>query len=164
MDSMRFIHHFFHAPASRKFPADTMAAIQQAIADGEKHHDGEICFAVESRLPLRSLLGDHRARARAEELFARLRVWDTARKTGVLIYVLLADHAIEIVPDRGVLRRIPAPAWEVVAKVFGKHFQQDDWCGGALDGVKAVNALLARHLPPVAGGNADELPDKPIVL
>lgn len=160
---MRFIHHMLHAPANRKFSADTMSAIQQAIADGENKHDGEICFAVESRLPLRSLLGAQRVRTRAEDLFAQLRVWDTARKTGVLIYVLLADRAIEIVADRGIAQHMPRPAWDVVAQVCAKHFQEDDWRGGALAGVKAVNALLARHVPPVAD-SANELPDSPIVL
>ncbi|HXS74137.1 MAG TPA: TPM domain-containing protein [Rhodanobacteraceae bacterium] len=164
MDMMRGIRHLLHAPASRRFPKDAMQEIQQAIAQGEKQHDGEICFAVEARLPLRSLLGGHRARARAEDLFGQLRVWDTARKTGVLIYVLLADRSIEIVVDRGVAARFPPAAWDVVAQVCAKHFQRDDWRGGALAGIKAVNALLARHLPAVPGGHANQLPDQPIVL
>ncbi|HET6912505.1 MAG TPA: TPM domain-containing protein [Rhodanobacteraceae bacterium] len=164
MDFMRAIRHLLHAPAGRRFPKDAMEEIQQAIAQGEKNHDAEICFAVEARLPLRSLLGGHRARARAEDLFGRLRVWDTARKTGVLIYVLLADRSIEIVADRGVAARLPGPAWNVVAEVMRKHFQQDDWRGGALAGIKAMNALLVRHLPPRPGGHPNELPDQPIVL
>ncbi|MBS0431058.1 MAG: TPM domain-containing protein [Proteobacteria bacterium] len=164
MDVMRGVRHLLHAPANRRFPPETMAAIQQAIADGERHHDGEICFVVEARLPLRSLLAGHLARARAEDLFAQLRVWDTARKTGVLLYVLLAERAIEIVADRGAAAHLPANTWDVVAEAMRKHFRQDDWRGGALEGIKAVNALLARHLPPVAGGPGNELPDQPIVL
>jgi uncharacterized membrane protein len=164
MDLMRAIRHLLHAPATRRFPKDAMEQIQQAIAQSEKNHDAEICFAVEARLPLRSLVAGHRARARAEDLFGQLRVWDTARRTGVLIYVLLADRSIEIVADRGAAMRLPGPAWEVVAQVMRKHFQQDDWRGGALEGIKAMNALLSRHLPPRPGGSPGELPDTPIVL
>ena len=164
MDFMRAIRHLLHAPATRRFPKEAMEQIQQAIAQSERNHDGEICFAVEARLPLRSLVAGHRARARAEDLFGQLRVWDTARRTGVLIYVLLADRSIEIVADRGAATRLPGPAWEVVAQVMRRHFQQDDWRGGALEGIKAMNALLSRHLPPRPGGPAGELPDQPIVL
>src|SRR5690242_12879117 len=164
MDFMRGIRHLLHAPASRKFPPAVMQAIQEAITQGEKQHDGEICFAIEARLPLRPLLAGHRARARAEDLFGQLRVWDTPRRTGVLIYVLLADREMEIVADRGVSARLPGPAWDVVADLMRRHFQQDDWRGGALAGIKAMNALLARHLPPRPGGHAISLPEQPIVL
>jgi len=163
MDLMRGIRHLLHAPASRCFPPDVMQEIQHAIAEGERHHDGEICFAVEARLPLHSLVAGHGARARAEDLFAQLRVWDTSRKTGVLLYVLLAERAIEIVADRGAAQRLPGPAWDVVAQVMRKHFQQDDWRGGALAGIKAMNALLTRHIPATPG-HTNELPDQPIVL
>lgn len=161
---MRPIRHLLFAPASRKFPRPAMEAIQQAIIQGEKQHDGEICFAVESRLPLRPLLAGHRARARAEELFGQLRVWDTARNTGVLIYVLLADREVEIVADRGLTLRLPGRAWELVAEVMCRHFEQDEWRRGALAGVKAINALLARHLPARSGAHTIRLPDQPVVL
>ncbi|HET9834864.1 MAG TPA: TPM domain-containing protein [Rhodanobacteraceae bacterium] len=161
---MRGIRHLLYAPASRKFPKPAMQAIQQAIIQGEQQHDGEICFAVEARLPLRPLLAGHRARARAEELFGQLRVWDTARKTGVLIYVLLADRAVEIVADRGLTVRLPGPAWDLVAEVMCRHFEQDDWRRGALAGIKAINALLARHLPARSDGHTSRLSDQPIIL
>lgn len=164
MDFMRGIRHLLYAPASRKFPPSAMREIQQAITQGEQQHDGEICFAVEARLPLRPLLAGHRARARAEDLFGQLRVWDTARKTGVLIYVLLADREVEIVADRGLMMRLPGPSWNLVAEMMCRHFEQDEWGRGALAGIKAINALLARHLPARSGGHAIRLPDQPIVL
>lgn len=164
MDFMRGIRHLLHAPASRKFPEAAMQEIQQAIMQGESQHDGEICFAVEARLPLRSLLAGHRARARAEELFGQLRVWDTSRNTGVLVYVLLADREVEIVADRGLVMRLPGPSWNLVAEVMRKHFGEDDWRRGALAGIKALNALLVRHLPARADGHTNRLPDRPIVL
>ncbi len=47
-------------------------------------------------------------RDRAHEVFARLRVWDTRANNGVLMYLLLADHRIEIVADRGFDGRVDA--------------------------------------------------------
>ena len=163
MNPLRWLKHLLHAPASRRFPPDVMQAIQNAIAEGERSHDGELCFAVEARLPPRFLLRDHAPRARAEELFAQLRVWDTEHRAGVLIYVLLADRSIEIVADRGVAARVPTPGWDGVTRVMQQHFVEDDWRGGALDGIHAVHVLLARFLPPTPG-KRDELPDKPVLL
>lgn len=164
MDFMRLIRHLLHAPASRRFPEEAMQEIRQAIAQGERRHDGQVLFAVEARLPLRSLLGGNPARARAEDVFGNLRVWDTAHKTGVLIYVLLADREVEIVADRGVAACLPGRACDVVAELMRKRFQQDDWRGGALAGVKAMNALLTRHLPARADGRVGTLPDQPIIV
>ena len=45
-------------------------------------------------------------RERAIDVFSELRVWDTELNNGVLIYVLLADHAIEIVADRGIHAKV----------------------------------------------------------
>ena len=43
-------------------------------------------------------------------MFGKLRVWDTAHNNGVLIYLLLAEHAIEIVADRGLNAHVSAGA------------------------------------------------------
>src|SRR5690606_36223698 len=51
------------------------------------------------------------ARDRALELFARLKVWDTRANNGVLLYLLLAEHRIELVADRGFDGMIDAAQW-----------------------------------------------------
>ena len=43
-------------------------------------------------------------------MFGKLGVWDTERNNGVLIYLLLAEHAIEIVADRGLNRHVAPPS------------------------------------------------------
>ena len=47
-------------------------------------------------------------------LFGKLRVWDTEANNGVLIYLLLAEHAIEIVADRGLGRHVPREQWQAI--------------------------------------------------
>ena len=87
------------------FPAAVLQRIQNEIADGERTHSGEIRFAVEATLPW-SYLRRNAPAARAEMVFAKLRVWDTEDNNGVLIYVELADHRVEIVADRGIARHV----------------------------------------------------------
>lgn len=163
MDAIRWLRHWFHAPASRAFPPAAMQEIQAAIAAGEVKHDGEICFAVEARLPARYLIGGRRVRARAENVFADLKVWDTERRTGVLIYVLLGDYTIEIIPDRGVVARVPEGSWERIIGFMAEQFRKEQWKEGALDGIIATHNLLELYLPP-GPGRRNALPDEPIVL
>ena len=89
-----------------RFPASALAAIEAAVAAGEQRHEPEIRFAVEAALHPRGLFRGLTPRERALALFGELRVWDTEHNTGVLIYLLLADRAVEIVADRGVVRHV----------------------------------------------------------
>jgi uncharacterized membrane protein len=162
MDAIRWLRHWFHAPASRAFPPAAMQAIQNAIAAGEPRHDGEICFVVEARLPTRFLLGGRHVRARAENVFADLRVWDTERRTGILIYVLLGDFTIEIVADRGVAARLPDGSWEKITALMGERFREEKWEDGALAGIEATHALLELYLPP-GPGRDDTVPKTSIL-
>ena len=95
-----------HAVAvTQNFPAqrrNSRAKIScHPVAASESAHRGELRVVVEANLPLPGLWHGQSARGRAIELFSQLRVWDTEANSGVLIYLLLAEHAIEIVADRG---------------------------------------------------------------
>jgi uncharacterized membrane protein len=147
----------------RCFPPATLDAIRGAIAEGERVHGGEVRFAIEGCLGLRWLMAGHTARARALEVFNELRVWDTEANNGVLIYLLLADRDIEIVADRGFSGRVSAAEWEAVCRAMEAHFQARRFEAGAVEGIRRVSELIARHYPP-RRHDVNELPDTPVVL
>ncbi|MEO7324091.1 MAG: TPM domain-containing protein [Dokdonella sp.] len=162
---MRLLRHLLDfASAKRRFPPSTLDAIQAAIASSEHRHLGEIVFAVEGSLHAVAIMRGINARARAHEVFARLRVWNTDHNSGVLVYILLADHAIEIVADRGVAKTIAATEWPVICAQMQQHFVRADYERGAIAGVEAIGELLARHFPANGERNDDELPDRPVLL
>ena len=97
-----------------KFPPASMRAIEAAIEDSEKKHRGEIRFAVEAGLNPAQVWNDMPGRARAVDVFSHLRIWDTEENTGVLIYLLLADHDIEIIADRGINKAAGTAVWEKI--------------------------------------------------
>lgn len=100
---------------------------------------------------------------RALEVFSDLRVWDTERNNGVLIYLLLADHDVEIVADRGIDRLVGAEAWEQICHEMEAAFRKGNFEGGILAGVRAVGAHLERHFPgPDVHG--DELANYPVII
>ena len=161
----RFWRHLLndHRTARRVFPPAALDRIQRTIAEGERRHVGQVCFAVEAALPLSLVLQHETPRARALETFARLRVWDTEHNSGVLVYVLLADKDVEIVADRGIHREVGEAAWRDICQTMESAFGAGRFEEGAVAGIEAVSALLARHFPRAeAGGN--ELSDQPVIL
>lgn len=162
---MRWLRHLFDFGAvRRRFPQPTLDAIQQAIEASEATHRGEIVFAVEGRLPFAALWRGQSPRERAHAVFARLRVWDTEDNTGVLVYVLLADHAIEIVADRGIAARSDDAEWRAACDLMRDAFARDEAAAGALAGIEAVTRILRRHVPSDARIDRDELPGTPVLL
>lgn len=165
MDFARILRHLMATPrsAGRAFPEDSLAAIETAIRESELAHAGEIRFAVEPALEIGALLKGQSARERALEVFSALRVWDTEQNNGVLIYLLLADRDVEIVADRGIHARAGPDSWEAICRRMEAAFREGRMTEGAVEGIGEVGALLARHFP-AGGPNANELPDRPVML
>lgn len=161
----RVLRHLLsdHGRVRRLLPNASMTAITAAIAAGETRHDGELRFCVEAALPWSYLRRGAVARERALMLFSKLRVWDTERNTGVLIYLLVADRAIEIVADRGIAHRVAPAEWDAICAGLGQALADGRAREGVLTAIEAVHALLAQHFPPQAV-NDNELPDAPVVL
>lgn len=148
---------------NKAFPRRTLMAIENAIQQSETAHVGEIRFVVEGALDGGALLRGQSARERAVELFSQLRVWDTADNNGLLIYLLLADRAVEIVADRGMDAKVGAPQWARICHQMEEAFRQSDYEGGVVGGVQAVTEYLVTHFP-AAGDNRNQLPNQPVLL
>lgn len=147
----------------RAFAPAKMRAIEAAIAASERHHLGQVRFAVEETLELAALRHGKTARERALEVFSDLRVWDTEQNNGVLVYLLLADRDVEIVADRGIHRAVGAAAWEEICRSMEAALHAGQFEAGVVSGIEAIGALLAAHYPRHAPG-ANELPNAPVVL
>ena len=102
------------------------------------------------------------ARERAITMFGKLRVWDTADNNGVLIYLLLAEHAIEIVADRGLNAHVSTEQWRDIVATMRDAFRAGRFEDGLNAAIDAVDELLARHFPAQADThNPNELPNAP---
>ena len=122
-------------------------------------------ICVEAGLPLSYLWRDAPARERAITMFGKLRVWDTDDNNGVLIYLLLVEHAIEVVADRGIARKVSEQAWAAMTQRMSQAFREGRFEDGLTQALAEVSALLVEHFP-LAPGEADgnELPDAPVVI
>ncbi len=153
-----------HWRVRRIFTPEVLATIEQTIKAGEATHSGQVRFVVEGALDGKPLFRDQPARERALDIFSQLRIWDTAHNNGVLIYLLLADHDVEIVADRGIdakvgacrLGRQSARRWRPISR-------REISTAASIKGIEAVSRQLAAHFPK-HGGGTNELPDAPVVM
>ncbi len=148
--------------AARLLNDAALDRLEAQVSDSEKHHSGEIRLCVEASLPLSYLWRKATARERAVTMFGKLRVWDTELNNGVLIYLLLAEHAIEIVADRGLARVVPQAHWDAVLGTMRQAFARGQFEQGLSDAVRAVDTMLAQHfaLAHERQPNPDELPNR----
>jgi uncharacterized membrane protein len=154
-------HRFTDArDARRAIGDDGLARLAARVRDSEARHAGEICISVEGGLPLSYVWQGLTARDRAVTLFGKLRVWDTEANNGVLIYLLLAEHAIEVVADRGLARKVPEGHWAELVGHMREAFRAGRFEAGLMQAVDEVEALLVAHFPLAPGEhNPNELPD-----
>lgn len=151
--------------ARRAIGDDGLRGLQARVAESERAHTGEIRICVEGGLPLSYLRRRATARERAITLFGKLRVWDTRDNNGVLIYLLLADHCIEIVADRGLNALVPEAHWSTLTTRMAEAFRDKRFAQGLNDAIDEVHALLVQHFPAAPGEhNPNELPDAVVLL
>jgi len=162
----RFCRHLAtdHGSVRRAFSDAALSRIETLIGEGEKCHRGQVRFAVEPALPLARVLSAVTPRERALEVFGLLRIWDTEENCGVLVYLLLADRDVEIIADRGIHRRVGEDAWSAVCRKMEAAFRGGRFAEGVEAGLAEISALLAQHYPREGSGEANELPDRPVVL
>jgi len=158
-------HRWLDEADTRKaIPEDLVRRLTERVAASERRHTGEIRIYVEAGLPFSYLWRKATARERAVAMFGKLRVWDTEHNNGVLIYLLLAEHAIEIVADRGLNSRVAPATWQEIVARMGSAFRNGRFEDGLTQALGEVSALLVEHFPADADSvNPNELPDEPVL-
>ena len=151
------------ADGRRAFPQETLAEIARAITEGEQTHRSELRLIVEASMPFDAIWAGVTNRQRALALFAEHGVWDTEDNCGVLIYINLAERAVDIVADRNVNRKIDSATWQAVCRTMTDGFARGQFHDSTIAAVAQVNALLNEHFPS-SGARANELPDNPIMM
>ncbi|WPB56751.1 TPM domain-containing protein [Xylophilus sp. GOD-11R] len=150
----------------KSIPPELVAQLQRQVAASERHHTGQIRVCIEAGLPTSYLWRDATPRERALTLFGKLRVWDTEENNGVLVYLLLSEHAIEIVADRGLNRHVGPGQWQHLVAHMGDAFGAGRYQDGLTQALDDVTTLLATHFPTRDDGtqHPNELPDAPVLL
>ncbi len=156
----------------RAIPAELAHRLAAQVAASEQRHSGQIRICIEASLPASYLWRLERGktlnaliRERAVMMFGKLRVWDTEHNNGVLIYVLLAEHAIEIVADRGLTHPVNAAQWQAMVTRMGVAFKAKRYEEGLALALEEISTLLVTHFARTETPSAypNELPDTPLL-
>jgi hypothetical protein len=131
-------HRWAEGGLRQALPPDLLERLGQRVAASERRHTGQIRICIEGGLPLSYL-------------------WRG--------YLLLADHAIEIVADRGLARRVPHGTWQAMVGHMRAAFRAGRYEDGLTQALAEVSALLVAHFPAGDGAvHGNELPDDPVVI
>ncbi|SJN28115.1 TPM domain-containing protein [Psychrobacter sp. JB385] len=100
---------------SKWLTADARARLTKRVESAEQGHRGEVFLIVENHLPIEEAYHIN-CRERAIDLFSEYRVWDTEENTGVLVYVNICEHQLEIVADRGISAHVSPTVWRAMCE------------------------------------------------
>jgi putative membrane protein len=104
-----------------------------------------------------------RAHAEAQRQFAAHGLHRTEARTGVLIFVSLAEHYVEVVADVGIAAKVEQEVWDRAVKLLVQAIKRGKIADGYAEAIAVCGEVLAQHFPPPKV-NRDELPDKLILL
>jgi putative membrane protein len=109
------------------------------------------------------LLKRQRAHEAAQREFIARGLTATRERTGVLIYVALAEHYAEVIADTGISGRVEPEVWRRILTELVERLRRRELADGLVEATQAVGAVLAQHAPPRAD-DTDELPNNLIVI
>ena len=124
---------------------DELLRISNKIKEMEKTTAGEICVSIKEK---RSLLEKRKSvRQLAEKEFFKLGVANTRDKTGILIFLLLADRSFYILADSGINEKVSLGTWDKIKDEIQKNFSHGEFCKGIIYGLEEVGKILSKHFP-----------------
>ncbi len=147
------------------------ARFEAQVGASEREHSGQICLCIEASLPLpylwrniaRGEAIEAVLRDRAVTMFGKQRVWDTEENNGVLIYISLAEHHIEILADRGLARHVPQDEWNTLVRMVSTPLRAGRLVEGLDLALAGVHAQLRQHFASTNSHSENSLPDRPVV-
>ncbi len=123
--------------------------VARAISEAELRTAGEIRVHLEDHIEDELL--DH-----AAFVFEELGMHRTRERSGVLIYVCVADRKVAVIGDKGINERVPLNFWTDVVAVLKLRFSAGQRVEGLSEAVMMVGEKLVRFFPRHAD-DTDEL-------
>ena len=104
-------------------------------------------------------LGYRRASGNAVRQFLAHGIHATSDRSGILIFVSLAERYAEVVADEGINAQVPQEEWNEMVATLTQHAAKGELAAGYLQAIEQAGELLAAHFPPIKGQKS-ELDDR----
>ena len=135
------------------FSDEEKKQIVAAIREAEQQTSGEIRVYVESRCRFVDPLD------RAAEVFAILKMGQTANHNGVLMYLAVKDRQLAIFGDHAIHEKVGEEFWNKEVTQMLSRFQQDHYADTVAKVIHDIGAALKYHFPYDRQTDINELPD-----
>jgi putative membrane protein len=106
---------------------------------------------------------ERRVRRRAITIFRAAAERRTAGRTGILIYLSMAEHRAEIVADEAITKVTTPETWGEAMAALIDEVKRGRPADGIIAAIERVGVVLAEHFPRSAT-DKNEIPDKLIEL
>lgn len=104
-----------------------------------------------------------RAHMNAQAQFLARNIHVTKHRTGILIFVSLAERFAEVVADEAIDLRVKQEEWDGIVATLIDHAKHGRLAGGYLIAIEQSGALLKHHFPK-SHGDRNELDDHMVEL
>lgn len=104
-----------------------------------------------------------RARSAAAREFVARGMADTRGRTGILLYVAVAERYAEVVGDVTIADRVDEAEWRGVIDALLAEMAAGRTADALVAAIARIGAILARHVPPESD-DRDELPNRIVVV
>ncbi|WP_019519464.1 TPM domain-containing protein [Faucicola boevrei] len=129
---------------NRWLTQQAQAELSKAVSQAETGHRGEVFLVIENTLPLH-IARTQDSRDRAVQVFADYGVWDTADNTGVLVYLNVCEHRLEIVADRGINQHVLPTMWQAMCDKALTQIKADKPVVGLVGLLDDIGQLLRQY-------------------
>ena len=103
-----------------------------------------------------------RAHRAALEQFVVRRVTHTRNRSGILIFVSMAEHYARVIADEGIAQKVHQAEWQAAVNSLTEHIRNRRIAAGFVAAIERCGAILAAYAPQ--DGSANELPDRLYVI
>jgi uncharacterized membrane protein len=135
------------------FTPEEKESILAAIKAAEQRTSGEVRLFVESKCHFVDALD------RAKEVFAQLKMEQTAERNASLVYIAVDDRQAAVYGDEGIHQKVGQQYWEDEIQKMLQHFQQQHLADGIIQCVTDIGDALHQHFPYDRDTDKNELPD-----
>lgn len=126
--------------SSKLISKEEQSAIITSIEAAELKTSGEIRVHIEN-----TCKGD--PVSRAVYIFNKLKMYETAERNGVLVYLALKSRKFSIIGDNGINIKVPDGFWDEVKATMAQHLQSGDIAKGVCSAVELTGLKLGEFFP-----------------
>lgn len=102
---------------------------------------------------------DNETRQRAENAFLEEEVFNTAQRTGIMIFISFFEHEVIVMADRGISKVVEQKEWDKIVNNLTENIRKGKVVEGLEIAIKKCGEILLEKSFSISPDDKNELPD-----